>query len=343
MTGSNAHIEATHVAAFEDIDFARLIADQTPMIFKGLAAHLPLVQAGLVSAETAMDHLRPFYSGKPLFVLKGEASIEGRFGYTPTIDGLNYTYENMGLDTFFDLLKAHAGDADPPSFYCGSTDIDTFLPGLLARDGLPLTADMFTQNAVIKSIWMGNGTTARAHFDISHNIAVCMAGHRRFTLFPPEQIHNLYPGPLEPTPGGQVISLVDFTDPDFDAYPRFRAALAAAQVAELEPGDVLFYPSMWWHQVEALDAFNILINYWWNTTPAFVDTPMNTLLHGLLSLRSRPESEKKAWREVFDYYLFGPQSAAADHIPSQAQGPLGPLDLMQARRLRANLLNRFNR
>lgn len=343
MTGSPAKVPETRVGRFADIDFARLIDEQTPMIFKGLAADLPLVRAGLQSAAAAMDHLRPFYTGKPLFVFTGDPAIKGRFGYTPQVDGFNYSYENMTLDRLFDLLTQGLDDPEAPSIYCGSTDIDTFLPGLLPGDALPMDGEMFTRNAVLKSIWMGNRTTACAHFDISHNIAVCMAGHRRFTLFPPEQIHNLYPGPLEPTPGGQVISLVDFTQPDFDTYPRFRDAWAAARVAELEPGDVLFYPSMWWHQVEALDGFNILINYWWNTTPAFVDTPMNTLLHGLLSLRGRPEAEKKAWREVFDYYLFGDPAAAADHIPPGAQGPLGPLDMMQARRLRANLLNRFNR
>ena len=100
---------------------------------------------------------------------------------------------------------------------------------------------------------------------------------------------------------------------------------------------------MWWHQVEALDGFNILINYWWNTQSAFVDTPLNTMLHGLLSLRERPPAEKEAWRQVFEYYLFGPPEAAAAHIPPHARGPLGPIDSLQARRLRAHLLNRFNR
>lgn len=343
MTISAAKVATTKVEAFADIDFERLIDQQAPMIFKGLAADLPLVQAGLISAEAAMDHLRPYYAGKPLLVFKGDSSIGGRFGYTPNVDGFNYTSEQMTLERLFGLLIEHLDDADAPSFYCGSTDIDTFMPGLLASDSLPLAGEMFTQNSVLKSIWMGNRTTACAHFDISHNIAVCMAGHRRFTLFPPDQIANLYPGPLEPTPGGQVISMVDFTGPDFEVYPRFKDALAAARVAELEPGDVLFYPSMWWHQVEALDGFNILINYWWNTTPAFVDTPMNTLLHGLLSLRGRPETERAAWRAVFDYYLFGDADLAVGHLPPHAQGPLAPLDALSARRLRALILNRLNR
>jgi hypothetical protein len=170
-----------------------------------------------------------------------------------------------------------------------------------------------------------------------------MAGRRRFTLFPPEQVENLYPGPLEPTPGGQVVSMVDFRTPDFGRYPRFREALAAAEVAEMEPGDVLFYPALWWHHVEATGAFNVMINYWWNAVPAFMDTPQNTLLHGLLSLRDRPDTEKRAWRALFDYYVFGPAERAGAHLPEHARGDLAPLDDRKARRLRAFLLQRLNR
>jgi hypothetical protein len=162
-------------------------------------------------------------------------------------------------------------------------------------------------------------------------------------LFPPDQVANLYPGPLEPTPSGQVVSLVDFRRPDFERFPRAREAMAAAQVAELEPGDVLIYPALWWHQVEALETFNVLVNYWWNAAPAFLDTPQTTLLHALLSLRDRPDHEKAAWRSLFDYYVFGPPDGAAAHLPPEARGDLGPIDEIRARRLRANLLNRLNR
>jgi hypothetical protein len=178
---------------------------------------------------------------------------------------------------------------------------------------------------------------------MSNNMAVCVAGRRRFTLFPPDQVGNLYPGPIEPTPAGQVVSMVDLTAPDLERYPKFADALASAEVADLKPGDVLVYPALWWHHVEALAPFNILVNYWWNAAPGYLDTPMTTLLHGLLSLRGRPDHEKQAWRAIFDHYLFAPSDQAAAHLPEAAQGPLAPLDAMMARRLRALVANRINR
>ena len=234
------------------------------------------------------------------------------------------------------------GDADAPAFYAGSTDAEGFFPGLRADNPLPL-GEAVAHHRPLVSVWIGTRTMASTHYDMSNNMAICAVGRRRFTLFPPSQVANLYPGPLEPTPGGQVVSMVDVRAPDLDRYPRFAQALEHAQVAEMAPGDALIYPALWWHNVEALDAFNVLVNWWWNAAPAFMDTPMTTLLHGLLSLRDRPQTEKEAWRALFDFYVFGEGGQAAAHLPSAAQGPLAPLDEREARRLRAQLLNRLNR
>ena len=89
----------------------------------------------------------------------------------------------------------------------------------------------------LASLWIGNRTRTAAHFDLPQNIACVISGRRRFTVFPIGQLPNLYVGPLDFTPAGQAISLVDFHAPDFERYPRFREALRHAQVAELEPGD----------------------------------------------------------------------------------------------------------
>src|SRR5262249_1920047 len=161
---------------------------------------------------------------------------------------------------------------EAPSFYVGSTDVDVYLPSLRAENDLALNHPMFASNPPLVGIWIGNRTIVSAHYDMSNNIACSLVGKRRFTLFPPDQAPNLYPGPLDPTPAGQVVSMVDFANPDFERHPNFKEALAAAEVADLDPGDVLFYPALWWHRVEALESFNVMINYWWNTSPAFMDT-----------------------------------------------------------------------
>jgi hypothetical protein len=330
--------------AADAIPYAALMEQQRPAILRGVVRDWPLVRAGLESAASAMDYLKRFEGPRPVTAYAGAPGIGGRFFYDAEVRGLNYESGREPLSAFLDRIAAHLDDADGPSFYMGSTDLDIFLPGLRAENDLILNDPMFDANPPIVSIWAGNRTTATAHYDMSNNIACCIVGRRRFTLFPPEQVANLYPGPLEPTPGGQVVSMVDFRDPDFDRFPGFRDALAAGQVAELEPGDILFYPALWWHHVEALDAFNVLINYWWNTSPAYVDTPQNTLLHALLSLRDRPEHEKRGWQALFDYYVFGPAERPGAHLPEHARGNLSaPLDEIQARRLRAHLLNRLNR
>jgi len=333
----------TTVATPAEIPFDAVLAGQTPMVFKGLARDWPLIQAGLESGQAARDYIRAHDQGGRVVGYAGDPSIKGRFFYDETRTAMNFKAERAPLETFLERLEAVEGLNEAPSVYVGSTDLDAYFPSLKAANDLGLGPEVFGPQPPMAGIWIGNRTTAAAHYDTSNNIAVCAVGRRRFTLFPPDQVANLYPGPLEPTPGGQVVSLVDFENPDFKQHPRFHEAIASAQVAELEPGDVLVYPALWWHQVEALASFNVLVNYWWNASPGFVDTPMTTLLHGLLSLRDRPDFEKQGWKALFDYYLFGPADRAGAHMPETARGPLGPMDEMKARRLRALLLDRLNR
>lgn len=323
------------------IPLAELIAAQKPAILKGVARDWPLVRAGLDSAEAAMAYIARFDAGRPVLGFTGAPAIAGRFAYNADVSGFNFEGARLPLGEMLDRLRAGLGDPAPSSLYVGSTDLDTYLPGLGAENGAHHA--IFAAHPPIVSIWIGNRTTAAAHYDMSNNLAACMVGRRRFTLFPPEQVANLYPGPLEPTPGGQVISMVDFAAPDLVRYPRFADALAAGEVAELEPGDLLFYPALWWHHVEALDPFNVLINYWWNAAAPFLDTPQTTLLHAMLSLRDRPAPEKAGWKALFDYYVFGDADLPAAHLPEHARGNLAPMDDARARRLRAVLLARLNR
>lgn len=323
------------------VPYDELMAAERPTIVKGLVRDWPLARTS--SPTEAADYLKSFYQGRRIVAFIARPELKGRFGYTEDATKLDFESDRGRLDEYLDRILAHLDDDTPPSLYIGSTDVDRYLPGFRAENDLVLDHPMFAANPPMVSVWIGNRTTALAHHDMSNNIACCLIGRRRFALFPPDQIDNLYPGPMEPTPGGQVVTMTDIDAPDFERFPRLREALATAEVAELAPGDALFYPAMWWHQVNALDAFNVMVNYWWNTSPRYIDTPQNALLHALLSLRDRPEQEKRAWRAMFDYYVFGPADRAGAHLPAAARGNLGPMDEMKARRLRAWLLQRLNR
>src|SRR6185436_21088699 len=134
----------------------------------------------------------------------------------------------LKLDAVLDEILRHEQSEKPPAIYVGSTTIDTCLPGFRGENDLAMG-----ERAPLASIWIGNRTRIAAHHDLPDNVACVVVGHRRFTLFPPEQLVNLYIGPLDFTPAGQAISLVDFHAPDAAKFPRFEEALRHACVAEL--------------------------------------------------------------------------------------------------------------
>jgi len=324
----------------ENLPLAELLASGQPAVLSGIASDWELVRKGLESDLDARRYIVSFYNGKPVDYNFGEPDTRGRAFYKEDFSALNITARRDRLDKILAEIEAHLGDERPPMYYIASLLVDSSIPGFRAQNDLGLAAHGIDPPP---SIWIGNRTIASCHYDAPNNLACVAVGRRRFTLFPPEQIFNLYPGPLDPTPGGQAVSTVDFSNPDFERHPNFRAALAAGLSAELEPGDAIFIPSMWWHHVEGLSPFNTLVNYWWSSAPAYIPTPMNALLHAMWAARDLPEREKLAWKNVFEYYVFGPAERARAHLPEQARGALAPFDDLRARQFRAMLINKLNR
>lgn len=309
-----------------------------PLILKGLASSWPIVKAGLNSQADAEKYLLQFYKGQEVTAFLGKPENNGRIFYDETLSGFNYDSVSTKLDFALKQLALHANNPNAPSIYIGSTSVDTYLPGFRAENDLNLH-----QHNPLISIWLSNKCRIAAHWDSPLNIACSVVGHRRFTLFPFEQMENLYIGPLDKTPAGQAISLVDFYNPDFEKFPKFKEAIKHAQIADLEPGDAIFIPSMWWHHVESLDSLNVLVNYWFDGPPIFYGKGVNALFHSVLSIRDLPPEQRKAWKQMFDYYVFDYQKENFQHIPEQAQGAIGELTDENARRIRARLLNQLNK
>ena len=192
------------------IPLEELMAAQEPAVFKGLACDWPLAARGREGAAAAIAYLKSFDAGRPVVGYTGAPEIGGRFFYNEDLTGLNFHAARVPLGEFLDRIGDSIGKAASPTYYIGSTDLDLYLPGLRADNDLGLDAPRFGSEPPVVSIWIGNRTVASAHFDMSNNLACSLVGRRRFTLFPPDQVGSLYPGPLEPTPGGQVVSMVDF-------------------------------------------------------------------------------------------------------------------------------------
>src|SRR5258706_53930 len=176
--------------------------------------------------------------------------------------------------------------------------------------------------------------------------ACVVAGRRRFTLFPPDQIANLYVGPLDYAPTGTPVSLVTVGDPDLARFPRFRQALAAAQVAELDPGDAIYIPTLWWHHVESLSKHNMLVNYWWKGSPdapSTADSALDCLLHCLLNFNHAAPEHRQAWRALFGQFVFNATQDPVAHIPGHKRGVLGEISPDLAKEVRAFLIGKLNR
>ena len=315
-----------------------IIKGAEPVILKGLVAGWPIVKSGLSSDEDVAEYIKSFYVGHTVVVYQAASEKDGRFFYNEDFSTLDFKAYRAPMNQVIDQLIDCKTELKPDTYYVGSTTVDVCLPGLRAKNDINLK----DRNPLV-SIWVGNRSRVAAHFDAPDNVACCVAGRRRFTLFPIDQCENLYMGPLDFTPSGQVISSVDFSNPDFERFPKFKTALDHALVADLEPGDALFLPSMWWHHVESLSDFNVLINYWWREAPRFMEPPVNLLHYAMLSLRDLPEREKKAWKVLFDHYIFSEDENKHAHIPKSARGFLNPIDDTLARRLRSWLLNKLNR
>ena len=221
-----------------------LLCSDSPVVLRGLIHDWPLVSAANLSNQAAQDYLRHYYNQNKVRTFMAEAKHQGRFFYNDDLSGFNFTPSTTYFDKVLDDLATYEHLPAPPGLYMGSTALDHILPGFRRNNDLSLLVD----NPLI-SLWVGNQSRIAAHYDVTDNIACVAAGKRRFTLFPPTQLDNLYIGPLDFTPAGQPASLVDFSDPDLVKHPKFAEAMQHAQVAELEAGDANFIPSMWWHHV----------------------------------------------------------------------------------------------
>ena len=328
------------IAEHSNVDAAmfrdHILPSARPAVMRGLVADWPAVQAGLKSPEALAGHIRGFDNGAPVRFTEGPPAIQGRFFYNEDLSGVNFEQREGTVSGVLDRLLTLQGEDVSPAVAMQSIPEPQALPGFAQANPSPLLGD-----EVFPRLWIGNAATVHTHHDLNDNIACAVAGRRRFILFPPDQTRNLYIGPFERTPAGPPVSMVSLLEPDPERHPRFAEAWAAAEVADLEPGDALFIPYMWWHHVQSLDRFSVLVNYWWNEAEAST-APMGALIHAMLAIRDLPDSKREAWQAMLEAFVFAADDPPGAHLPEDrrgVQGRLSPAAVAQMRQILARTLS----
>ncbi len=120
-----------------------------------------------------------------------------------------------------------------------------FAPLLDDIGSLPAFCDP-TQLSRHSSFWFGPaGTVTPLHHDTLMLLHTQLVGRKRWRFISPLEIRKVYNH-------SGVFSPVDIDRPDFDRYPLFRDATVLETI--VEPGETVFLPLGWWHQVTALDT-----------------------------------------------------------------------------------------
>ena len=110
------------------------------------------------------------------------------------------------------------------------------------------------------NIWIGpKGTKSKLHYDSDHNLFVQIHGKKIVTLISPEQSKNCYPVNIT---WYDAYSPIDVLNPNLTQYPLFADVKMLRY--ELDPGDILYIPQGWWHDIRSTEN-SVSANLWWIT------------------------------------------------------------------------------
>lgn len=328
------------IPSVQNVDFQQfhsdIVAANRPVVIKAAVADWPSVQAACQSPQAIVDYLKAYDTDAVISALVGKPEIEGRFFYSQDLTDLNFQRTQVTLGIALDRLITVADHDAPYAIALQAIQLHRVMPAFKPSNPQPLL-----EPAIEPTMWVGNRVRVAPHYDIHDNLACVVAGQRKFTVFPPEQIDNLYPGPALNAPGGVPVSMVDIDKPDLEQYPNYPQAEAVGMSAVLEPGDGIFIPALWWHGVDSLQDLNILVNYWWGGDTETRVSPNDSLLHSMMSIANLDRSKRQAWQQYFNYYVFKTGADPKAHLPSDLQDIVANLSPQQEAELRAFLIKQL--
>jgi hypothetical protein len=161
-------------------------------------------------------------------------------------------YQTVRFRDYLSMIRT-AGSADRAVVF----SVEEELPELLDDVARP---PYCTEAGWFRSRFWFSPPDARGalHRDLPENLYAQVIGHKEWLIYDRRETARMYSNP--PWSALPHFSRVDAVDPDLTRFPRFAGTHPFHCV--LEPGDVLFLPSRWWHQARSLDC-SVSINFWW--------------------------------------------------------------------------------
>jgi hypothetical protein len=216
--------------------------------FRAQAAKgLPFMITGLVNrwplAALTPEVLRERFS---------HLHVRARVGdYINTAFAADRAMQDMSMSEYLDLVDAGTQDLPP---YLGNLELRELnslchWPTYFSKMGPP-------------RFWLGPaGTVTPLHCDYDDNIFAQIWGTKRIFLAPPHHDEFLYPSEANAVLFG---SPFDPEVPDFEKFPLARQATTIE--CTVNPGELLYVPAGWYHQVRAL-TFSLSANRWARALP----------------------------------------------------------------------------
>ncbi|MFL9926792.1 cupin-like domain-containing protein [Herbaspirillum lusitanum] len=216
--------------------------------FRARAAQgLPFVISGLVG-KWPLCALTP-HTLRERF---GTLPVRARVGdYINTAFAADRAMQDMSLLAYLEWVANDPQDLPP---YVGNVELRELntlchWPGYFKKMGPP-------------RFWLGPaGTVTPLHCDYDDNIFAQIWGSKRIFLSPPHHDEFLYPREANAILFG---SPFDPEAPDFEQFPLARQAAMIECV--MQPGELLYVPAGWYHQVRSL-TFSLSANRWARAMP----------------------------------------------------------------------------
>ena len=178
-------------------------------------------------------------------------------------------YTSMSLEKY--AQKIYDGSVVSQALYLALFEIGETA---IADDFRPFLNEISSATGLEKqsnndiNLWVApGGHLEPLHFDGDDGTIIQLVGNKTVTLVSPKHSKNLYPFPWWKSGMPSTFSRVNLENIDHKKYPEATQALNAAIQVSLNPGQALYIPAGWWHQVlsESTTKSVISINRFWKT------------------------------------------------------------------------------